>query len=263
MTTILFISRGLWRIYLAFVFCTTFILLYPAFFVLLSNENWYKYAFKLKRFVSIVTITLTGIRVVAEKNFELEPNTPVVICPNHQSMLDIMLIYCYFPHYFVFMGKQQLRNVPLFGIFFKDMDIGVDRSSRTASHKAWLRAAEDLDKNRPVVMFPEGTISPKAPDLLAFKNGPFKLAIEKQVPILPVTFVNNFEILPDSDQSGEAGGPGTAYMIIHEPISVKGMSNENMVHLRKQVFNTINSTLQEYERSLPDAQAGLTAKNQL
>jgi len=256
MTSILYPFKVLWRIYISLVFCMTFVILYPAFFVLLGKEDWYKYAFKLKRFVSIVTISLTGIRIVTDKQYELDVDTPVVICPNHQSMLDIMLIYYLFPHYFVFMGKQQLRNVPLFGIFFKNMDIGVDRSSLMASHRAWLRAAEDIDKDRPVVMFPEGTISSKAPELLAFKNGPFKLAIEKQVPILPVTFVNNFEIMPDIDQTGEDGGPGTAYVVIHEPISTKGMGDDNLVHLRKQVFSTINNTLQEYEnRQLYSRQA--------
>lgn len=249
MQTLLYPFKLLWRIYLASVFAIIFIVFYPVFFILLSNEAWYKYAFKLKRFVVFFTLTVSGVKVVVDRRFELEPQIPMIICPNHQSMLDVLISYCIFPHYFVFMGKQELAKLPLFGIFFREMDIAVDRSSRMASHRAWLRAAEDIDKQRPVVMFPEGTISPKAPELLAFKNGPFKLAIEKQVPILPVTFLNNYEIFPDPDQSGNDGGPSSACVIIHAPVTTTGMSDENLVPLRKQVFNTINDSLEAYGTS--------------
>ena len=247
MGTILYPFKVMWRIYFGLVFCTTFILLYPLFFVLLSKEDWYGHAFKFKRLVSLVTITLTGVKVEVDKRYELDPNVPMVICPNHQSPLDIILIYCLFPHYFVFMGKHQLRKVPLFGIFFRDMDIPVDRNSRMASHRAVRRAVEDLEKGRPVVMFPEGTISQQAPELRPFKNGPFKLAIETQVPILPVTFVNNHELLPYMGQTGHYGGPGLVHVIIHEPVATNGMTDENLVPLRKQIFNTINDTLHEYK----------------
>jgi len=127
----------------------------------------------------------------------------------------------------------------------------VDRSSRMASHRAFLRASEDIAKHRPVVMFPEGTISPQAPEMRPFKNGPFKLAIETGVPILPVTFVNNHELFPYQQQTGFDGGPGVAHVVIHEPISTEGMTDENLIPLRKQVFNTINDPLREYETSLP------------
>jgi len=229
------------------VFCAIFILLYPLFFILLSNEDWYGHAFKFKRLTSRITIALTGIKVKVEKQFDLPDKVPMVICPNHQSPLDIILIYCLFPHYFVFMGKHQLRKVPLFGIFFKDMDIAVDRGNRMAAHRALLRASEDLGKDRSVVMFPEGTVSQKAPTLRPFKNGPFKLAIETQVPILPITFINNHKLFPYKGQRGYNGGPGLAQVIIHEPVDTKGMTEENMVPLRKQVFTTINDTLHEYK----------------
>ena len=257
MSTLLYPFSILWRIYFALVFCVTFVSFYPVFFILLSKEEWYKYAFTLKRFVSKITVTLSGVKLKVDEQFALQPNVPMVICPNHQSMLDIIALYCLFPNYFVFMGKHQLKKIPLFKIFFKDMDIAVDRTSRMGAHRAWLRAAEELNKNRSVVMFPEGTIPCNVPTLLPFKNGPFKLAIEKQVPIVPVTFINNYKLFPELDQKGHDGGPGIAYAVIHAPIDTKGMTDQNLVHLRTQVFNTINDTLQENEnRQLYGRQAG-------
>ena len=246
MGTVLYLLKVLWRIYFGIVLCTTFLILYPLFFILLSKEDWFGHAFKFKRLVSLIIVTLTGVKVEVDKRFELDPHTPVVICPNHQSPLDIILVYCLFPHYFVFMGKHQLSKVPLLGIFFKDMDIAVDRGSRMASHRALKRAEEDLKNNKPVVMFPEGTISHNAPQLRPFKNGPFKLAIEAQVPILPVTFINNHELIPYTGQSGHDGGPGIAKIIIHEAIPTQGMTDENLIALRKQVYGTINDSLEEY-----------------
>ncbi len=196
-----------------------------------------------------MTLKFSGLRIEVNKGAELSLNHPVVLCPNHTSYLDIVLIYCLFTQYFVFMGKHQLRRVPLFGIFFKEQDIGVDRGNKLKSHRAFVRAGEDIDRGHSVVIFPEGTISTKAPHLKPFKNGPFKLAIEKQVPIVPITFVNNFRLFPSKMNKGKIGFPGKAVVIIHPPISTSGMSEENLIPLQQKAYNLIDGSLKSYYES--------------
>lgn len=180
---------------------------------------------------------------IDKKQLSILPKAPYIICANHTSYLDIVLTYCLFRDYFVFMGKIELNKVPLFNIFFKDMNILVDRKSVTGSHRAFLKAAQEIDKGHCVALFPEGTISQKAPQMLPFKNGAFKLAIEKQVPIVPVTFINNWNLLEDKAFWKSRCRPGVATVVIHPFIETKGMTEEDLLSLKSKVFETINQPL--------------------
>ncbi len=139
------------------------------------------------------------------------------------------------------MAKFELNKAPLFNVFFKDMQISVKRASRMDSHRAYMRAMEELDLGHSVFLFPEGTI-PDAEEIKSFKNGPFKLAIEKQIPILPITFTKNRRLLENGGFFKSAGRPGVTRAIIHPIISTKGMDEKNIVALRERVFNLIHST---------------------
>ncbi len=203
-------------------------------------------AFVLKRFVAAFSMWASGIRISVKRDAELNGNAPFVYCSNHTSYLDVAVIYRIIPFYFVFMGKQELSKVPLFNIFFKDMDITVDRESKIGSHKAFIRAGRDIDKGYSVVIFPEGGIPKQdTPKLHRFKNGAFKLAIDKQIPVVPITFLNNWKIVPHGVNAKKHGGPAIARAVIHKPIETKGMTDKDLVNLRTEVFNIIDKTLKE------------------
>ncbi len=170
---------------------------------------------------------------------------PCVFVGNHTSYLDIVLSTFYIDHLAIYMGKAELMKAPLFKTFFKGMDIPVNRKSRIDPHKALQRAGEEIDKGRSMVIFPEGTISSFG-KLKPFKNGAFKLAIEKQVPIVPIVNLNNWHLLQNGGYFKSYGRPGIATTVILEPIETKGMTEENLVDLRERVYNLINDTLNEY-----------------
>ncbi|MCE9540701.1 MAG: 1-acyl-sn-glycerol-3-phosphate acyltransferase, partial [Bacteroidetes bacterium] len=75
------------------------------------------------------------------------------------------------------------------------MNILVDRDTRTGNFKAFKNMSYAIDDGNPLVIFPEGTISKDAPKLTTFKSGAFAIAIQKQIPILPITFVTNWKLL--------------------------------------------------------------------
>lgn len=169
---------------------------------------------------------------------------PYVLCPNHCSYLDIVTTYIAIPEYFHFMGKAELKNIPLFGHFFKEMNIPVDRASIMSSHRAFQRAKEDIDKGISVAIFPEATIPETAPKLKVFKNGAFKLAIEKQVPVIPIVFLDNWKRMPDGIlRRMFAGGPGISRMIIHDPVETTGMTENDLAALKNKVYKIIDETL--------------------
>ena len=144
------------------------------------------------------------------------------------------------------MGKKELEKVPLFNIFFKEMNILVDRKTNTGSHKAFIRAGQELDKGNSVIIFPEGTISREAPKLRPFKNGAFRLAIDKQVEIVPITFINAWKRLQDMPFLQGKAGPGKVGIYIHKPITTEGLTENNQDELKQQVRNIIELKLKSY-----------------
>ena len=192
-----FILRRIWCAWFFLVGASSFILLYPLFFILLRKRSWFRYAFRLKKVWAHIMLFGSGIFYKIKKEGVIDRKRSYVICPNHTSYLDIVLTNIAFSNYFHFMGKAELQTIPLFNIFFKRMNIPVDRTSITSSHKAFNRAKQDIEKGISIAIYPEGTIPESAPDLGPFKNGAFKLAIEMQIPIVPITYLDNWKIFPD------------------------------------------------------------------
>ena len=145
------------------------------------------------------------------------------------------------------MGKDELRKAPLFNIFFKEMNILVNRQSKIGSHRALEAAAKKIDAKQSVVLFPEGTISRETPKLKPFKNGAFRLAIEKQVPIVPIAFLNNWKLLQDRPLLQGLSRPGLALIEVHPAISTKGLTLEDLPQLKTRVENCIQESLTNFE----------------
>jgi len=167
-----------------------------------------------------------------------------IICPNHSSYLDIFCLYTIFPNYFVFTGKKEIEKWPLFHIYYTSgMNILVDRDNRVGSIKALKRISQEIDKQNPLVIFPEGTISKEAPKLTSFKSGAFAIAIQKQVPIIPVTFITNWKLLSRSGFWKGPAGPGIAEVVIHKPIITIGLKKDDTNKIKEEVMAIINGPL--------------------
>lgn len=154
------------------------------------------------------------------------------------------------PDFFVFMGKSELLKWPLLNVFFKNgnFDIAVPRGSIVGSARAMDAARLAIDEEKSVVIFPEGTIpESNLPKMIRFKNGAFKLAIEKQVPIVPVTYLTNWKIFGEPFFYKDKAMPGISKVVVHEPIETKGMTENDLVNLREQVYTIIDNELMRYE----------------
>jgi 1-acyl-sn-glycerol-3-phosphate acyltransferase len=148
----------------------------------------------------------------------------------------------------LFIGKGELLKWPLFRLFFRKMDIPVSRDSIRLAYGALFRANEAIRRGECVAIYPEGTVPVNSPRLDNFKNGAFKLAIEEQVPILPVTWQTNYRILSDPNNLFSRSLPNISKVVIHEPIDTKGLTQSDLVSLRKEVFEVIDSALPERYR---------------
>jgi 1-acyl-sn-glycerol-3-phosphate acyltransferase len=237
----------LYRLYFALAFFGVLLLLYPIFWSFLRNNKHHKKVARLKVLTAKLILFLQGI---SHKKIKIPINLnegPFVICANHASYLDILTMYSAFNrHRFLFIGKQELLTWPIINIFFKSIDIAIDRNKPREAIKSLERAKEQLNNKWSIVIFPEGGIPENAPKISNFKNGAFKMAIETQTPILPVTIVDNWRLFQaDPILTGRAR-PGRSRIIIHDPILTEGLTQKDLLSLRDQTFEIISKSLVNY-----------------
>ena len=226
------------------VFLILAIPMFPLFYFLLKTDKRIHQAFKLKRIWAKIILFFTGI-VVVQNNKELLPKSPYVICANHASYLDIVLMFVVIPETFLFLGKAELLKWPIIKIFFRNMDIPVDRSNGMKAKKSIELTKEAIQKGFSVAIFPEGLIpSEGIPKMKPFKRGAFVLAVSQQVEIVPITFVNNWKLFATESDLFGPGRPGLAKVIFHKPISTKGKTEKDIPQLVKETFSSIEKDIQ-------------------
>ncbi|MBS1569416.1 MAG: 1-acyl-sn-glycerol-3-phosphate acyltransferase [Bacteroidetes bacterium] len=236
------LPRLVFKLWFVLVFLLSMLLLYLPFKVLLRRPSRYPAAFKLMRAWATFLNVFLLVPVSVRREAPLPPQ-PYVVCMNHGSYLDIIHAFNVLPDYFLFMGKYELLRWPLFRIFFKGMHIAVNRGSRTSAARAFLKAGQALDRGVSVCIFPEGTIPYSVPRMKSFKDGAFRLAVEKQVPILPITFLDNWRLFGDPETLLSRGHPGRARVVVHAAVPTKGLGPEDIGNLRRRVFEAIEGPL--------------------
>jgi 1-acyl-sn-glycerol-3-phosphate acyltransferase len=173
---------------------------------------------------SPLLIRLTGARFEVEQLPELDWSKPYVVVMNHQSMLDILCAFAALPMNLRFVAKHTLQYVPFLGWYMWATGmVFVDRKNRTQAVGSLGKAAQRVRDGATVIAFPEGTRSRGEPRVMAFKKGPFMLAIEAGVPLLPVAIHGSGEVLPSD---GMRIRPGTIRLKVGTPIPTAGCTAE-------------------------------------
>lgn len=235
--------RRIYSTYGLVVFAMTFLLLMPMFFVTIKIPGLKRYGRKLNRLWSGIFFTLILIRVRFVNKHLIKKNQQYIIVSNHFSYLDIPVLG-FINKDIVFVGKSSLGKIPLFGYMFRNLHIAVDRKSLKSRADSILRTKQALEEGSSVVMFPEGGITSTAPPLMGrFKDSAFKIAIEKQIPIIPVTLSYNHIILPDDGKLLLTYRSAKA--VIHPPISVDENDKRSVAELKEKCFDIIQKQLLE------------------
>ena len=208
---------AIYKIYFLVVFVLSLVITYPVMYYLLSKPERFPKAFAVIRIHAYLLLFFAGARLKVKGAENIPKDGAYIICPNHSSFLDIFCVYAIFSKYLVFTGKKEIEKWPLFHIYYTSgMNILVDRDTKTGNFKALKRMSQDIEKGHPIAIFPEGTISPEAPKLAQFKSGAFAIAVLKQVPVVPVTFVSNWKILQRSGVWSGSARPGISEVVIHD-----------------------------------------------
>ena len=230
----------IWRVWFYIAVAIAIIVLFPLIFVTSQREDWYPTFFKLARVWSWMVLILSGFIPRIHWLEKPRKDEVYIICPNHTSMIDIMMTLAIFPNCFLFIGKQELTKLPLFGYFYKKTNILVDRRSLRSRQQAFDLGAEKLKEGVGLCIFPEGGVPDEEVELARFKAGAFRLAVDHHITIIPVSYPDNKRHLP---YDFSKGSPGVLRAIIHPFISPVSGSDDEIARLKDSTFDTIKSGL--------------------
>ena len=232
----------LWRIWFYLLSALPVILLFPILAILLLIPNGYRPFFWIARNIwSRFVLLGTGFWITKKFKTPLDFKKSYLLVANHSSYIDIMLMFAAAPNPFVFVGKKELVNIPIFGFLYKRAAIMVDRSSSKSRYAVYDRARKILDKGYSVCIFPEKEYLDETVLLNPFKPGAFKIAIEHQLPICPMVFLDCKRKFPWYTTHGY---PGVLRVDIHPSIPTVGLSETDIPKLQQKTFELIYSELQ-------------------
>ena len=235
----------LYTLWATFWFVFLFLLLFPLFWLFLQKPEWKPKAHYLNRVWAKILFLIIGIPVKVQYDFEPDATKTYVFCANHFSYVDIPVMGLVIKNYFAFVGKASLKSVPLFGYLFRKLHIQVDRNDKNSRTTSMSRSIKALQSGRSVMIYPEGGIwSKEFPKMnLPLKDGGFVMAIQQQIPLVPISLLNNYELMQD----GEFGiRPRTIRVIVHKPIETTGMTNDDVEALKSQFYDVVQGALDNY-----------------
>jgi 1-acyl-sn-glycerol-3-phosphate acyltransferase len=235
----------LWRVWFYILMAIPILVMFPFLVLSILTESGYPYFFKMARIWAKFILFGMGFYYKIDKNQEMEDRKSYMIVANHTSMADIMLMLALTKNPFVFVGKKELSKIPLFGFFYKRSCILVDRSSSKSRMEVFNRAQKRINQGLSICIFPEGGVPDDESVLLdTFKDGAFRLAIDHQIPIVPITFADNKKRFSYTFFSGS---PGLMRVKMHSHIETSGKTSDNRKEVREEVRDIIFSQLQEFE----------------
>lgn len=238
----------LYRIWFYILVAIPIILLFPVLIIVISKEKWYPHFFKLARFWATFILFGMGFRPIICREQNTEPRKSYMFIANHTSMADIMLMLYAVKNPFVFVGKQELAKIPLFGFFYKRTCILVDRSDAKSRQAVFKSAQKRLSQGLSVCIFPEGGVPDEHVILDEFKDGAFRLAINHKIPIVPLVFPDNKKRFSFSFFSGS---PGVMRVKQNEFLSTKDFDSKESSVLRETARKVILNELLNFENKKP------------
>jgi 1-acyl-sn-glycerol-3-phosphate acyltransferase len=179
-------------------------------------------------------VRFAGVKIEVRGSEHLQPGRNYIFMSNHASNLDPPVLIPIIPGRCSVLVKKELFRIPILGTGMKVADlVPVDRSDREAAIESVKAAVKVLHQGLHMLVFPEGTRSDDG-RLLPFKKGPFHLATESGVFIVPVTLLGTFESWP---KTRFALRPGTATVVFHPPV------DPNSYRDRQELMTVVSGTI--------------------
>lgn len=179
---------------------------------------------------------LTFIRYDLRGRENIQRKTSYIYVSNHTSFLDIPGIRLLIPGEFRPIAKKELLKIPVFGFIVKAATVVVDRSNAQSRKQSIEKLREILQGGISILVFAEGTQNRTTEILQPFKDGAFRIAIDTQLPIIPLVVIGAGPLMPPGKMDIK---PGNIKVVAGEPISVEGLTTDDVQTLKQKTFDTM------------------------
>jgi len=183
---------------------------------------------------------ISGVKVQIKGKEKIHPGKTYVFLSNHQGNFDGPVLFHAIPRDVKALIKKEMMDIPVLSLVMRQAQfVPVERTNPPKARAAIEHGAGMLKQGHSFIAFPEGTRS-RDGRLGQFKKGVFIMAINAQVPVIPVTIRKSAEIQPP----GVYGiHPGCIEVIFHDPIATSGMNMEDRDNLVQLTRSAIASAL--------------------
>lgn len=190
------------------------------------------------RSYSMTLLPVFGVTVETRGLSRVDRNVPYVFMSNHASHVDSLALAVSIPHPLHWVFKKELSKIPVFGWVLLSLgQIMVDRRSAAQSRTALSSAAAALKGNNSVLIYVEGTRS-KDGKLQPLKKGGFHIALQAQLPIVPVLISGSHDIVPPGSLRVR---PGRVVVELFDPIPTAGKTEADVPELMAKVRDALIS----------------------
>jgi len=193
-------------------------------------------AFSISKLWARFLLFMTGVHPHIRNRVRIKPGQSYIIISNHQSEYDILALITTLRIQFRWVIKQELRTIPLFGYaLYVSRNIFIDRSNHEQAIKSIHEGVDRLPKGVSVMFFAEGTRS-RDGSIQEFKKGGFVMAVEKGLPILPVTINGSRKVMP---KKSLCFTPGPIEVVVGDPIETTGCTHDDVPELMQRTRQVI------------------------
>ncbi|HTH55305.1 MAG TPA: lysophospholipid acyltransferase family protein [Cyclobacteriaceae bacterium] len=237
--------HGLYIFWVFLVFTFFMLLFLPGLtlpFLFGNRFSWIGYAFLW--IWSMIFSWLTFIRYEFRGRENFRKGQSYIYVSNHTSFLDLPGIRLLIPGEFRPLAKKELLKIPVFGLIARGATVIVDRTDRESKHKSLDRLKQILTNGISILLFAEGTQNRTKEALQPFKDGAFRLAIDTQMPLLPMVVIGAGKLMPPGTIRMR---PGLIRIVVAPEIPTAGLSD--VAELKQKTFEVMKTMITENQKS--------------
>lgn len=194
-----------------------------------------------------VSLAAAGVDVRVLKGAEhLWDSRPCLFVFNHSSKIDTIVVAKLLRQDFTGVAKAEAKNVPMFGQLFQLAGIAlIDRNDKNAAQAKMQPLVKRLKEGTSVVVSPEGTRTP-TPRMAPFKKGPFHIAMQAEVPVVPIVFRGIDQV---QWRGAQVIRPGVVEAVVLPPVDTSAWTAATVGDHRDEVRTMMQDALDQWPSS--------------
>jgi len=201
-----------------------------------NRVSWIGYCFLAIWSWIFSMLTFIRYKFYGAENFR--KGQSYIYVSNHTSFLDLPGLAMLIPGEFRPLAKKELLKIPVFGLIARGATVIVDRSSGESRKKSLDKLKATLAEGISILLFAEGTQNRSKEVLQPFKDGAFRLAIDTQMPLLPMVVIGAGPLMPPGTINLR---PGLIKIIVGREIAITGMTET--IALKNHTFEIMKEMI--------------------